>query len=312
MGRTEQVEGDMRRFLLVAVVLLVQLSFAQNPPASGNRSSLDRAHYLATKAAKAQTHTCEDVSDTASCHDSYAEGCTTATKPGTYDAYLSYLKNLTPSPRSTEAHVVTTFTSLNDFQALDKKSIDLQLGKQRQKQFAKDLADIGQGNFYAVVGYLYYAIPGGIETCNCKLRNPDDRDFHIGIGFDSGTAAKIADGTISKVNSGVGQQPTAFEQSAIIVEMTPHYRDKYHQNWTLPGVQQLAGKQVKVIGQLLVDNEHNEAAQNCAYPDAVKTSCWRGSAWEIHPVAEFYVCTQDSCSADSTDGWTKLDSLEEQ
>jgi hypothetical protein len=298
--------------LSLAMPAFVQICVAQNSTASGSQQ-LDRAHYLATKAARAETHTCDNITGSDSCHHSYAEGCTTATRAGTYDAYLSYLKNLTPKPDTAESRVVAVFTSLKDFQDLDKKSIDLDLGKQRQKDFANDLADIGQGNFYSVVGYLYYAIPGGIETCNCKLTDPDDRDYHIGIGFDADTAAKIADGTITKTHSGTGQRPTAIEQSAIIVEMTPHYRAQYHPSWTLSGVQQLVGKQVKVIGQLLVDNEHNEAAQNCAYPDAAKSSCWRGSAWEIHPVARFYVCTSGgTCAADSNDGWAEIDTQDQE
>lgn len=300
------------RSLTLILLACAHLCLAQNSTVSGSQQ-VDRAHYLATKAPRAQTNTCDNITDSDSCHHSYAEGCTNSSRSGTYDAYLSYLKNLTPKPDTAESRVVAVFTSLQDFQNLDKKSIDLDIGRQRQKDFAGDLADIGQGNFYAVIGYLYYAIPGGIETCNCKLTDPDDRDYHIGIGFDAATAGKIADGTITKTHSGTGQRPTAIEQSAIIVEMTPHYRAKYHSSWTLSGVQQLVGRQVKVIGQLLVDNEHNEAAQNCAFPDAVKSTCWRASAWEIHPVAKFYVCTSGaSCAADATDGWTEIDSLDQE
>lgn len=300
-----------RKSVIVGILLLPGLlAFGQNS-GTDNPRPRDRAHLLATRAARAQTNSCDpSITDSDSCHHTYAEGCTTAKQSGTYDAYLSMLKNLRPSPNLVESHIVATFTSLDDFQALDKKTIDLNLGKQRQKDFVNDLADAGQGNFYAVVGYLYYAMPGGIETCNCKLRNPKDRDYHIGIGFDPDAAASIANGT--KAQSAQGQPPTKFEQTAVIVEMTPHYRTKYHPNWTLPALQQVVGMQVKVIGQLLVDNEHNEAAQNCAFPDAVKSTCWRGSAWEIHPVAKFYVCTQGNCRADSPDGWTELDNMEEQ
>ncbi|SRR6266542_2936318 len=292
----------------IQLLALVFVAFAVMT-LSVTTSATDRAHTIAANASKAETHTCEDVSDSESCHNSYAEGCTTSTQPNTYDAYLSYLKNLTPTPASAEQKVVTTLASIADFQNLDRETIKLKLGKQKQASFATQLADIGQGNFYAVVGYIYYAIPGGIETCNCKLRNPTDRDFHIGIGFDPDMASSIRSGETTSRGTKADKM---VEQSSVIVEMTPHYRAKFHPNWTLPRVQQLEGRQVKVVGQLLVDNEHNTSTQNCAYKNHTD-ACWRASAWEIHPVTSLYVCTaEQGCNPSDSDGWTSLDELEEQ
>jgi len=204
------------------------------------------------------------------------------------------------------------FTSLADFQNLDTQTQQIGIGKQRQKTFAKKLAALGEGDFFGVIGYLYYAEKGGIETCNCKLKNPSDRDFHLGVGFDLALATKIADGDV-KAQSAQGQPPTEAEQRSIIVEMTPHYRAKYHSTWTLPKMENLVGRQVKVIGQLLLDNEHNDPNQNCAFDNADESSCWRGSTWEIHPVTRFFVCTNTSpCTAESDDGWTELDVLGDQ
>jgi uncharacterized protein YraI len=268
----------------------------------------DRAHTVALKAPNAETHQCEDVTDFESCHKSYAEGCTDSSKPNTYDAFLSYIKNLLPSPTSSEAESVGSLNSLADFQSFDKQSIALELGKQKQAPFAGQLADIGQGNIYTATGYIYYAIVGGIETCNCKLTNPLDRDFHIGLGFDAALAEKIRDGEVT--NRGKNTDPEV-QQTSIIVEMTPHYRGQYHDTWTLPKVQQLEGRQVKIVGQLIVDNEHNTSDQNCAFDDH-GVSCWRGSAWELHPVTQVYICTAaQPCKSDSKDGWVQLDALVE-
>jgi hypothetical protein len=271
----------------------------------------DRAHRLATKVSQVQTKHCSNITNFRSCHNTFAEGCTTSTQANTYDAFLSYLKNLTPSPASAESHVVHTLASLDDFTAFDQKSIQLDIGRHRQVDFAEELADIGQGNIYAAVGYLYYAVPGGIETCNCKLTNPDDRDFHIGIGFDQTTATEIENGTIAISDNPTGTDP--FKQASVIVEMTPHYRAKYHPNWNLPLLQQLGGKQVKVVGQLLMDNEHNDSSQNCAFDDHDLNHCWRASVWELHPVTAFYVCSSQSpCAGDANEGWTALDDWNEQ
>lgn len=268
----------------------------------------DRAHSLAPKAASVETNHCEDVSDWETCHKSYAEGCTNATKTGTYDAFLSYLKNLEPDPGSSEQESSKILASIADFQAFDKQSIALDIGKQKQISFADQLADVGQGNIYTAVGYIYYAIVGGIETCNCQLKNPQDRDYHIGLGFDPAMAAKIADGELpimaSKIDSTV-------QQNSVIVEMTPHFRGQFHENWTLPRVQELEGRQVKVVGQLIMDNEHNTSDQNCAF-DNPGPNCWRASVWELHPVTQVYVCTSSApCRADLPDGWTLLDNLTE-
>ncbi len=268
-----------------------------------NQAFADRAHELAANATKTATHQCQNVSNAQECHTSYEEGCTDSDKPNTYDAYLGYLKNLLPAPDASETQITASLSLLDDFQEFDQKSIAMDLGKQKQKAFADSLADIGQGNIYEAVGYIYYAIPGGVETCNCKLKKLEDRDFHIGLGFDATVANSIERGDIK--NRGPDADPVV-QQTSVIVEMTPFYRSTFHPGWTLPKVQQLEGHQVKVVGQLIVDNEHNTADQNCAFPDHGE-ECWRGSAWELHPVTNVYVCaTAQTCAADTSDGWVPL------
>lgn len=300
MANNTTVVRSLGPLVPLGVALLHGALTSPTTPSPRMVGSADRAHQLASHAIQTVTHQCENVSNAQECHKAYAEGCTNSDKPNTYDAYLSYLKNLLPSPA--ESQPVGSLTSLENFQELDAKSIALELGKQKQAPFANDLADIGQGNIYEAIGYLYYAIPGGVETCNCKLKNAQDKDFHIGLGFDSQVAQSIVNGEIK--NRGADTDPTV-QQTSVIVEMTPYYRSQFHPSWTLPKVQQLEGRQVKVVGQLIVDNEHNTADQNCAFQDHGE-ECWRGSAWELHPVITIYVCsTAQPCSADSQ-AWTSL------
>jgi hypothetical protein len=82
----------------------------------------------------------------------------------------------------------------------------------------------------------------------------------------------------------------------VIVEMTPHYRFQFDPDaWTLANLHPALGHKVRIVGQLLVDSEHNKPADNCAL--ANKTAkCWRYSIWELHPVTSFEYCADDSCT----------------
>jgi hypothetical protein len=262
---------------------------------------------LAQSATTVQTHTCTAaITNATNCHQTFAEGCTTSQQPNTYDPFLNFLKNQTITPAAADAQIVRVLSSLQAFQTFDQASIQLGIGRQRQRTFADDLATIGQGNIYAVIGYLYYAVPGGRgETCNCKLTPLADSDFHLGIGFDATTAQGIRTGQITPRAS----DPDPLKQASVVAEMTPHYRTTFHPTWTLPGVQALAGKQVKVIGQLLIDNEHNDSSQNCAFIDADRNKCWRASAWEMHPITRFFVCNTTAPCAENSANWVELDTL---
>ena len=65
--------------------------------------------------------------------------------------------------------------------------------------------------------------------------------------------------------------------------MTPQYRDSFAPEWTIEAVKAVLGKQVKVIGELMADNEHNVTKDNCGLAGH-GASCWRASIWELHPV----------------------------
>lgn len=93
-----------------------------------------------------------------------------------------------------------------------------------------------------------------------------------------------------------------MKQTSVIVEMTPHYRSLFQAaRWTLDALRAVRGRQVRVLGQLILDSEHNIPSQNCAIATTAPqgTACWRATAWELHPVTRFEVCNQDACGPTS-------------
>jgi hypothetical protein len=266
----------------------------------------DRAHQLAASAPKAKPAACTAAIHTfKDCHPKYPNGCDTVsgTKQPNYDAYLDFLKNQAPAG---------SLPSVGNVSAADISSKESKLpsgmGPFNHANFAQNLAPLGEGNIYTIVGYLYYHEPGGVETCNCKLGGASNDDFHIGIGFDQSTTQQIAGGSL-QVRSTKGQPSTTAERTSIIVEMTPYYRATFHPKWTEAALDSVVGKQVKVVGQLLVDNDHFNADDDCGFSGAHTASCWRMSAWELHPVLAFYVCKNGAgCGNDSSD-WVELDNL---
>ncbi len=246
---------------------------------------------------------CDDVSDFMDCHSRFPTGCSQAAG---YDAYLNLLKNQLIQP-SAAANPVK-FLAKQDFVDLDNK-LPPELKGDNHADFKDALAQLGEGQVYGLDGYLYYAKPSGVESSNCQLPNDDtigtNVDFHIGIGFDPALADKIRTHT-----SLTASESKTVTQSSVIVEMTPHYRFEFeHGQWTIDAIRKVLGRQVRLVGQLLVDSEHNIPSQNCALAktDAQRTSCWRASTWELHPVIQFEVCkkTAGACGNSAAD-WEKL------
>jgi hypothetical protein len=242
-----------------------------------------------------------DITDFQECHSTFPTGCSPSAG---YDAYLNLLKNqLTPPPAASQK---IAFLAEKDYQKLDQ-GLPSGLTAKNHRQFKDAMDKLGEGQLFGVVGYLYYYKASGAESSNCELDKKGDPeatnvDFHIGIGFDPDNAKKVladpsAKGTLMKT----------LETSSVIVEMTPHYRATFENKiWTLDSLKKAVGHQVKVVGQLMADSEHNDAKDNCALPNHLP-SCWRASIWELHPVVQLQVCKKEPCKADSTDGWAELD-----
>jgi len=273
---------------------------------------------------------CDEVADSQDCHSRFPTGCSAG---GKYDAYLNYWKDQLIDPATT-ASPVKYFTQLADYQKLDA-SIPSGLTQNNQGEFQDQLKQLGEGQQYGIVGYLYYSQQTNAESSNCDLTGPPgdsnygNVDYHIGIGFDPAVAQQLrSDASTShseessaatasrkrtvKRPTSSGSGASTLQQTSVIVEMTPHDRFQYENNiWTLDNLKLATGRQVKVVGQLIIDNEHNLTSQNCATAQttADKRTCWRASVWELHPVVRFQVCPKDSCALDSAD-WVELDQLQ--
>jgi len=196
------------------------------------------------------------------------------------------------------------FLAEADYAKLEK-GLPPELGKFNHGQFSTQLATLGEGKLHGLVGYLYAIEHEKEESSNCQLpAGPENTnvDFHIWIGFDEGIAAKLR----GKKKLTPKENDSLTRESAI-VEMTPHYRARFHPEWTLEAIRSHVGEQVRVVGQLMVDNEHNTSNQNCGRADA-KPSCWRMSVWELHPVTEFQFCRKaDGCSVTAATDWLDVD-----
>lgn len=268
----------------------------------------DRAHDLASNARNQHAASCDPSSlDTTSCHDQFPTGCTDAAKPN-YDAYLNFLKNQTPGVDIAPSMQL----SGDDFLQLESQ-IPPVLRSRNHARFAVPLADLGEGNIVSVIGYLYFVEntgkgsggrPAFGETCNCKLQLPDSYDYHLGIGFDPTLAQQI----LADHRQPDTHNPGDMEQTSVVAEMTPHTRD---QSWTFDRVNAQQGKRVKILGQLMLDNVHFNAHDDCNFTNS-DMGCWRATVWEVHPVTQFFVCNLDGgCDQSSPDtAWTKLSDLQ--
>jgi len=267
---------------------------------------------------------CDEIVDFQDCHSRFPTGCSPAAG---YDAYLNSLKNEVdpPAPLSTPVK----FLAQADYAGLDAE-IPSGLSRSNHVDFQDQLKQMGEGQTFGVIGFLYYFQPTGAESSNCELTGPSDDpeksnvDYHIGIGFDStvaqglrtdaSAASTLASSKRSSGKSTKGSGASVLQQTSVIVEMTPHYRFQFENNiWTVENLQKALGHQVRVIGQLLLDSEHNVPSQNCATAKtrAQKLSCWRASVWELHPVEHFQVCTKttNDCAQDDDANWAELDQI---
>jgi hypothetical protein len=232
----------------------------------------------------------ENIADFQECHANYPTGCS---KAAGYDAYLNYLKNLTPTAPTGGVN----FLNQSSFDNLNAKTPSDLGQSNNHATYKEQLAQMGEGQQVGLVGYLYYYQATGAESSNCELTGPDSEggnvDFHIGIGFKPQPQ---------------GATKHDLQDSSVIVEMTPHYRAQFHEGvWTLANLKQAQGHKVRIMGQLLVDSEHNKPMDNCALQGtaAQKNRCWRYSIWELHPVTVFEYCEDDSCT-EASGSWIPI------
>jgi hypothetical protein len=258
----------------------------------------DRAADLAAQASSVQRETCQNVTGLTDCHPAYPTGCSLSANPQ-YDAYLNFLKNQTPASGTSISRYITRTT----IQSLDTNT-PAGITSHNHANFAATLSgpDIREGNIVGLVGYLYFVQKTGAESTNCGLSGAEETDFHIGIGFNRTIGLGLQDGhTLTDI------EKKRLAQTSMVVEVTPHYRAQFKPTWTYDFLRQYVGRQVKVVGQLMLDNDHTVPRDNCADPNADPDRCWRMTAWEIHPVIGVYVCTTTAACPRSSSAWSPLE-----
>ena len=115
-----------------------------------------------------------------------------------------------------------------------------------------------------LTGYVYNVKNGGVETCNCKTKEPAYRDTHIELTPDNKHTSP---------------------EFRLIVEVTPRIRTIMASkgiDWSTETLKSiLIGHNIKVSGWLFYDEEHKGQAFASAHAG---NHCWRASCWEVHPV----------------------------
>jgi hypothetical protein len=282
-SRTRVFSRHVAPFAPIALALLLQNSVIPG----GNETDIEEHGTEAVKCA-------DEIEGYEACHANYPTGCSAA---GKYDAYLNLLKNQIIDP-STSPEGILTQGDLNSKEA----QIPHNAKGAHHADFKDDLGKLGEGHVFSVVGYLYYAKKGSAESVNCQLTDVEDIDFHIGIGFDSNVAA----GLEKPQKKLTAAERKEVAQDSFIVEMTPHYRGRFEPDWTLDALKPALGHKVRVVGQLLADTEHYRASDDCGFPAGGTENCWRSTVWEIHPVTQFQVCDDGSCTEGSKN-WIDLE-----
>ena len=155
----------------------------------------------------------------------------------------------------------STFPALNDFD----KTITLE----KMLQPGYDQNRFNSSAAVEVTGYVADVKAGGIETCNCKAKDPNHRDTHIELVLN----------------------PMSFTNTQkVIVEVTPRIRNTMlakGEDWNTRALRdKILGRWIKAQGWLLFDFEHAHQAEN-TNPGNEKN--WRATSWEVHPVTAIEV-----------------------
>ena len=146
----------------------------------------------------------------------------------------------------------------------EETDFDKTLTLQKMLEPGNDRDRWSTGKAAEVTGYVADVKVGGVETCNCKAKDPDHRDTHIEL-------------VLNAMNFTNAQK--------VIVEVTPRMRNIMQakgEDWSTRAMRdKFLGRWVKVKGWLLFDSEHAHQAEN-TNPGNERN--WRATSWEIHPI----------------------------
>lgn len=134
------------------------------------------------------------------------------------------------------------------------------------------IEEAGEGFAVVVTGYLIHASNNSVESCNCRLPGPENKDIHVNL---------------------VTEKEYERDES-VVAEFTPRNRPD---GWTVAKLGALAKKRayVRITGWLMLDTEH------LSRPGGP-----RATIWEIHPVTKCEICTKSKSDCDKGKGWKAL------
>jgi hypothetical protein len=199
-----------------------------------------------------------DVADRQQPHSSTYEGCDPRGSGGDED--LSFLKNRIDQP---DHWFEVSFDAVLN-QAFPVATIG-RVDRARWAPADTKAVQRFEGLPLAVICYFAWAQDEGPESCNCHAQDPAMYDIHTWL---------------TKEPAQISGSHAPNRQNAVVAEVTPRMKHD-HPQWTQNNIRQLArdGRQVRISGWLLMDQEH---------PDQLKPTgshpATRGTLWEIHPI----------------------------
>jgi hypothetical protein len=189
------------------------------------------------------------------------------------DAELNEGKNRTdkPTPGEVEEWKLSEIVGLNEESPTSWSS----------KNSRSTLQELGEGTPIVIKGWLINAhVTGAVETCNCKLKGQANNDFHLNL---------------------VARKTDPMKES-VVVELSPRTRLA---GWTIAKLRSLGDLDaelvtyVRVTGWLMFDSQH-----------ASFEHMPRATAWEVHPVTKFEVCTVSKAKCEQGTGWKLLEEVQ--
>jgi hypothetical protein len=136
---------------------------------------------------------------------------------------------------------------------------------------------VGEGDMVELAGYVYeHVIPGLPESVNCCLSGAENNDIHIIL------TPRFHDPDVK-----------------VITETIPLHRKD---GWANETINRFGSKSqmMRIAGPLFYDGEHETDGSDACDPS-------RHILWEIHPVAEIWVCMRpDGVCETAGEGWELL------
>jgi hypothetical protein len=160
-----------------------------------------------------------------------------------------------------------------DFEAVLKLPFPATVGKRNRAMWTEhDRVAVQrfEGLPVAVICYFGWARDEKEESCNCHQQDKKMFDIHTWL---------------LKEPAEIDGSQAPDRSQAVVAEVTPRLKPD-HPKWTQDVIRKLAreGKQVRVSGWLLLDQEHPEQITGTASQEPT-----RGTLWEIHPIMEIEV-----------------------